>query len=147
MSRFVPPDVRVLKISQGDSITVKRRLNAGEQRAAFAQMATPTAEGSLRVNPLEMGIAMVLAYLVDWTLTDNGKLVVIRDQPPDVVRSALNALDPDSFTEIKDAIDAHDVEIRAERERLKNSPDGGTESPATSPSLVAVAGDMSGSVN
>jgi hypothetical protein len=145
MSRFVTPDVKVLKISQGDTLTVKRRLNAGEQRAAFARMAQAGVDGALRVNRLQVGISLVIAYLVDWSLTNNGASVVIRDQPIEVVTAALDALDPDSYNEIKDAIEAHDVEVAKERERRKNSPDGANVLPVISPSLDVVTGDTNGS--
>ena len=41
-----------------------------------------------------------MAYLLDWTITNDGRPVVIRDQPADVVRAVLDALDYDSFMEI-----------------------------------------------
>lgn len=148
MSRFVRPDVTKLKISGGDTLVVKRRLNAGEQRAAFARMATAAADGSLHVNRLQVGHAMVLAYLVDWSLTDDsGKVVEIRDRPIEAIEAALNALDSESYTEIKTAIEDHDAAIREAREQEKNGPDGANESSAISPSPVSVTGDMSGSAS
>ena len=47
-SRFVRPDVTVLHISEGDTLTVKRRLNAGEHRAMFARMYLAGVDGQLR---------------------------------------------------------------------------------------------------
>lgn len=146
MSRFVPPAVKTLTISHGDTLTVKQRLNTGEQRAAFARMSMATANGDLKVNPLEMGIGLVVAYLVDWSLVDDhGRLVVIRDQPPEVVQAAVDALDPESFAEIKAAIQAHDAGVLEAREQEKNDQDGANGSSVISPSPGSVTGDTSGS--
>ncbi len=35
MSKFVPSDVKTLKLKDGDTIVVKKFLNSGEERAAF----------------------------------------------------------------------------------------------------------------
>lgn len=139
-SRFVRPEVRVLKISDGDSITVRKRLNRGEEAAMFARLYMHT-EGGLRVNHLQAGIAMVVAYLVDWTLTDeDGARVPIRDLDPDSLTTVVNNLDPADFTEIKLAIEKHEQEMLAERQLGKQS-DGGQTSPETLPSHDAVVGD------
>lgn len=134
-SRFIRPDTDTLTISQGDTLVVKRRLNAGERRQMFAEMYRESLDGRLRFNPVTTGISRVLAYLVDWSLKDEGKPVVIRDQPTSVVAAALDGLDPDSFTEILAAIEAHEDRMTTAREQEKNGQDGATESSATSPSL------------
>ena len=82
-SRVVQSECDVLKITRGDTLTVKRRLNAGERRAMFEAM---------RVNGEYqrslVGIAAVIAYLVDWSLTDGaGKLLVIAGKPDTVKRA------------------------------------------------------------
>src|SRR5262245_17812206 len=146
MSRFVRPETSLLRISGGDTLTVKRRLNAGEQRRAFAKMSVQDAAGDLRVDRLQVGIAMVLAYLLDWTITDdNGAVVAIRDQPIDTVAAVLDDLEPESYEEIRDAIERHDAKTRAEREKEKNARDGASGSSATSPSPDGATGDMNGS--
>lgn len=147
MSRFVRPEVKVLKLSNGDTLTVKRHLNSGEQRDAFAAMATASEDGNLlRVNRLKVGRAMILAYLLDWSFTDDdGKLVEIRDMGPDVIGAAVDDLWPDDFDEVREEIEKHDGESRAERERRKNGSDGETKLSATSPSPSISAGDTSGS--
>jgi len=146
MSRFVSPETHVIPISQGDTLIVKRRLNAGEQRDAFARMSVFTNEGDRRVDRMQVGIAMMVAYLLDWSLKDaQGNIVAIRGQSPETVTSALRLLDPDSFDEIKDAIELYDASIRSSREKEKNAQDGGNVSSATSPSPVVVIGESSGS--
>jgi hypothetical protein len=148
MSRFPPPALTTLKISNGDTLTVKRRLNAGESRAAFARMARTLADGSIEIDPLLRGITIITAYLVDWSLTDDtGQLVVIRDQPPPVVIAALDALDSESYLEIQNAIEAHDAELLRERNAEKNAPDGGNASSPISPLPDAAIGASSGSAN
>lgn len=148
MSRFVRPDVVILKLSDGDTLTVKARLNAGEEHDAFARMIESAPDGSLRRNLRWAGISLAVAYLVDWSLTDDdGRLVAIRDHAPDAVLAILKALDPDSYKEVREAIEAHDTAVRAKREQEKNGQGGGLGSPAISPSLVGVAGATATSVN
>lgn len=146
MSKFAPPDVKILRISGGDALTVRRWLNTGEQREAFKRMADVLPDGDMRVNKLEVGMTLVTAYLIDWTLTDDdGKLVVIRDQPRDVLVAALNALYPEHFDEISTAVREHDDAVRAVREQEKNGQGGATGSSAISPSPAFTAGATSGS--
>jgi hypothetical protein len=147
MSRFVRPTTTVLRISDGDTLTIKTRLSSGEQRDAYSRMYL-TASGELRVNPLQQGLALITAYLVDWSLTDDdGALVPIRGVSIEELESVLNGLDPESFTEIKDAIQAHETATRAAREEEKKRRTGSNGAAATSPSPSGVAGELVGSVN
>jgi hypothetical protein len=115
-SRFVRPDTAVLTISRGDTLIVKRRLNAGEQRARFARMSLSGVDGSLNVNRLQVGLATITAYLLDWSLTDDSQRpVVIRDLSEPDLAAKLDALDPESFSEIREAIEAHEAAMEAER--------------------------------
>ena len=124
-SRIVRPECTVLPISEGDTLTVKRRLTAGEQRDSFARMYRMNEAGDLRVDPLQSGIAVILAYLVDWTLVDpEGRLIEIRGHPAEDVIAALDAIDPDSFREIKIAIETHEQRMIAERAEEKKTRTG-----------------------
>jgi hypothetical protein len=148
MSRFPPPTVKVLHITNGDTITVRTRLNAGESRAAYAKMMRTTPDGDLVVDRTKQPLALILAYLVDWSLADDaGHLVEIRRQPEEVVIAALDALDTDSYLEIKGAIEEHDREILMARLEQKKSQDGASESSATSPLPDGATGDTNGSPN
>lgn len=147
MSRFVRPETLTLPLSQGDSITVKKRLNSGEERDLFARMYVAGVDGQLKANPFQTGIALVTSYLLDWTFKDDGKLVPIAGLAVDALITVLNNLEPEAYGEIRRAIEAHDGASRTEREQEKNAKDGGMALPATSPSPSAVAGVMSGSVN
>jgi hypothetical protein len=144
--RFVRPETRILPISRGDTITVKRRLNTGEQRAMFVRMYFATADGTTRTNPFQVGLSTVLAYLVDWTVKDEaGKLVPIAGLPVEDLIATLDATDPETFAEVKDAIEAHQDAQDAARSAEKNGQGGGTPSSATSPSPPVSAGATSGS--
>lgn len=144
-SRFVRPETTQLPLSNGDWLLVKRRLTHGEQVDAFARETVSANDGTVRVNPLRVGDAKVLAYLVDWSLTDDdGAQVIIRGQSIEVVESALRALDPEDFSEIKAAIDAHEQAMAQERAAEKKTRGGVTSSEPILRSPVAVAGHMSG---
>ena len=146
MNRFVRPETVVLALAGGETLVVKRRLNTGEERAlAAAMMRAPTnGDDRPRVDPLKVGVETVLAYLLDWTLTDDGRPVPIREQPPENVRALLDALDYESFREIRAAIERHvtrEAEARAEE---KKSQATGSASSATSPSPSVAAGATNG---
>lgn len=147
-SRVVRPETLTLQISGGDWLLVKKRLNAGEQRAMFARMYLAGIDGLLRANPLQHGLAQITAYLLDWSLTGpDDAQIVIRDKPIEVVAAALDALDPESFGEIRLAVEAHEEAMSKAREQEKNGRDGVKESSAISPSPSAVAGLSTASVN
>lgn len=120
-SRVRRPDTDVLEISGGDTLTVKRFLTAAEFRELVKASTKPVrigagaaADVALEIDPTESGLAIVLAYLLDWTFTDfDGRPLVIRDQPRAVVRAALDLIDAESYMEVQRAIQAHDTAVRA----------------------------------
>ena len=146
-SRFSRPEVTVLSLTNGDTLTVKRRLTAGEQRAMFARMYQPHGEnGALSLNRMQIDLATMLAYLVDWSLVDDdGQPVPIRGLPPDEVATVLDALTPEDFKEISAAIDAHSEAMEAFRREEKKTPPGDAASSSTSPSPADLVGATSGS--
>ena len=102
----------------------------------------------LRVNPLQTGLALITAYLLDWSLVDDdGVRVPIAGLSVADLESTLNGLDPESFAEIKRAIDDHEEAMRVEREQEKKLRDGSPAAGVTSPSPSGVAGELIGSVN
>jgi len=120
-SRVRRPETDILTISHGDTLTVKKYLTAAEFRQLVKASArpvridtgAPTADVALEIDPTESGVATVIAYLLDWTFTDfDDRPLVIRDQPPAVVRAALDAIDADSYMEVQRAIQAHDTTMR-----------------------------------
>src|SRR3954471_22097962 len=117
MSRFVRPETTVLSISDGDTLTVKNYLTHGEQSRAYARMYRAGGEG---VDPQMVALSMVLAYLLDWSLTDDaGQQVLIRDKSDDDVRAVLESLHTDDFDEIREAIKAHEGRMAAARQEKK----------------------------
>jgi len=125
MSRFVQPETVTLPISRGDTLVVKKRLTEGERRAAFARI-NGKGDGSM---------AMVVAYLVDWSLTDDaGRRVTIAGLPDQDRQAILDSLDPEDFTEIGNAIAAHIEAVAVERDAQKKT-GGATASAATSTSV------------
>lgn len=136
-SRFVKPAVTVIPLSDGDSITVKSRLNHGEQADAHARMYTEASpDGTVSVDRRRVSDAIILAYLVDWTFCDSeGELVPIRGVSAEELDATLRSLDPFDWIELRDAIMAHDVAVAQARASEKKSPAGELALPATSPSV------------
>lgn len=144
MSRVVVPDVVIVPISDGDTITVKKRLNAGDERR-MVKRAMNYGDGQRHLDPIEAGLAKILAYLLDWTLRDDaGRTIPIRDQPSAVMEAALDIIDPDSYAEILRAIEAHEVAMQDERDAQKKIRRGVTPSSATLPSRDAADGATNG---
>jgi hypothetical protein len=141
-SRFVRPHTVVLDLSDGDSIIVKERLTWGERRAAFGRMWNEKTE---KINPLETGMGLVTAYLVDWNLCDDdGKPIDIRGKTIQEVTDILDAFEGEDFKEIKDAISAHEDRMDALRAAEKNDQGGESSAAAISSSPSAAAGASSG---
>jgi len=118
--RMHRPESAKLDISLGDWLMVKKHLSAGERMDMYAAMMKATSTGET-IDSARVGVCRVATYLLDWSITDaDGQPVVIHDQSQDVVVSALRALDPESFTEILNAIDAHDAAMEKARVAEKN---------------------------
>jgi len=147
MYRFVRPDTTVLTLSDGDTLTIRTRLNAGEQRALWARSMEPAPDGRWRVNLAQTGLALVTAYLLDWSLRDDTGVVPIRGLAVGELETVLNNLEIESFTEILHAVERHKAamdEARAEEKKLRaGSPADGM----TSRSLSVVGGGSSGYVS
>src|SRR5262245_47567749 len=117
-SRFVTPALTTIPISQGDTITVRARLTAGERRAMYSRMYYPE---TTKVDPMRVHLAVLTAYLVDWSLTDDeGRRVPIEGLPVAELETVINALDPESFTEIAEALDTHAEPFAPTRDTEKN---------------------------
>jgi len=140
MSRFVTPAEVRLPLSAGDYLIVKSRLNAGETLEMYARMRG----ADEKVDPLKFGHAIIQAYLLDWSITDDaGRVVSVRDQPPEVVAGALTNLEYPDYQEILEAIQAHEAAIAAARQEKKQTT--GEPSPgASSRWPAAVTGASSG---
>lgn len=144
MSRFVRPETATLTLANGDTLTVKKRLSAGEHRELLARMSYIAADGTRKFDNLNRGLAMAQSYLIDWSLTDAaGNAVEIRGMSVDALTAALNNLTTEDFNEIRDAIDAHEVATDQERaDAKKKTTAGATASDPISPSPSAAAGQL-----
>lgn len=127
--RMRRPETVKIDLSQNDWILIKKHLTAGEQRAVFAYMMR--ADGDA-IDRVKVGLAKIVGYLLDWSIQDaDGKDVVIRDQPANVIEAALNALDVDCFREILKAIETHEEAMAEALEQEKNAQATGSASSAT----------------
>ena len=118
MSRFVRPDTRTLTLANGDTLTVRARLTAGEVRGQYARMYAHGANGTLVRNPLLSGQGVILAYLLDWSLRDDdGNTVPIRDLSADDLARVIDSLDLESYDEIKTVIEKHETDMLEEKKR------------------------------
>lgn len=154
-SHIVIPDATRYELSTGDWILVKARLNAGEYRRMMSKMmgqvhVTPgQAElTDVPIDPMQAGINIVLAHLLDWSLTDpTGAPLVIRDPVTgdrvhhDRVIPMLDGLEIDVYNEIESIIQAHYSRSRTVEKKTTSS---APSSPRTLPSPDAAAGGTSG---
>lgn len=128
--RFVTPEVVRLPLSDGDWIEVKKRLSVGEERQAFQQIVGEIKSDGWRRPNLEMvGIAEMIAYLVDWSFRD------ARDKPVKVTIDAIRQLDLATFRELETVLTAHVTAMDAAEADTKNEQSGEPGSATTSPSV------------
>jgi len=139
-SRFVRPETRRLELTDGDWITVKARLTAGEKRAMFARMYTADGTGQHVVNLEAVWFVRLAAYLVDWSLPE----FPIRGVAREAVESALRNLEDDDLVELTAALEAHEAREAEAFAALKKTSTGAPASSRTSPSLAAVGGGTNG---
>lgn len=120
--RVVHPDVVRVSISDGDYLDVKKHLNAGEYRDLIAGMAGTSHFGEKAVVDMKkVGITKVLAYLAGWSLVglDGKPLPYNLDLPEESRLTTLRSLDRETFSEIVEAIDAHEAKTETERKNVR----------------------------
>lgn len=118
MADVVRPVIHTITLASGEQLIVKERLNAGERREMLKMMRLPDG----RADGLLSGPACVLAYLIDWTVKDqDGKPLLIADQPREVIAATLDALDVEDYKEIELAIEIHDERMTAARRAAKKN--------------------------
>jgi hypothetical protein len=149
MSRFVRPETTTIALSGGETLTIRRRLSAGEARARterWTEQVEDPLTGGVKLVPrlTRAGLATITAYLLDWSLTDDaGHRVEIQGIAQAELEAIVDNLDGDAFAEIRLAIEAHEEALRAERDAQKKTAGPSASSP-TSISPAAAAGAMSG---
>jgi hypothetical protein len=145
-------ETRRLELAEGDWILVKQRLNAGERNKHYERQYTITEAGTLAPNvAMRAGLSMILAYLVEWNVTDaTSRIVPLRGLPGEdvipIMTAALENLDPESYDEVLQAIKRHELEMIAAREAEKKTRRGADASPAISPLPERITGLTSTSV-
>lgn len=117
--RFPKPLTVRLPISDGDWVEVKKRLTAGEYHGLLQRQYVVQSDGRMQMDIRYAGLALMLAYLVDWSLTTDGKPVPFDE-------AALLSTDIDTFREIRKAVEAHDEADEAARSAEKNDHAGPT---------------------
>jgi hypothetical protein len=114
VSRFVTDAVVTLPLSDGDTITVRARLTHGQTEDLYRRCLrdwTPDMPDEARYqhDRLKAPNAMVVAYLVDWTLRDAaGRVEHILGLPPEELLDVIRNLDQPTFSELFAVINAHD---------------------------------------
>jgi hypothetical protein len=133
LSDIVIPRTKDLPLSGGRTITIREELNHGEANAMRARMYRERADGRTVINPLQISDAVIVAFLVDWNLTDAaGRRLEIRGLGPDDLQAVLNNLRDPLVAEIKEAIEAHADQQRAADDELKKTASIGEPSLAIS---------------
>jgi hypothetical protein len=109
--RVVAPDVVRLPLSDGDSVEVKKTLNAGEYRQLIYSQFKETPDGErVTLDHSKVGMAKLLAYIVGWTFVgfDGQPLPYRPDEPEDIRRATIDGLDQDTYRELIAAVTAHE---------------------------------------
>jgi len=146
-SAVVAPKTVRLELGEGEWVIVKERLNMGEWRAMYERLPS-LPDGSRSTEGFPIRWAFTLAYLVDWSLTDlDGHPLVIRDRAPAEVAAILDAIDPDVFLDLANAIELHRIRVAQARADQKKILAGAPSSPPISPSPAVADGGTSGLVN
>jgi len=135
--RATPSDLDTARAAIADAeadgawIDVKRELNAGETRHVFAQLVKDMRAGEkIALDPEKVGITKVLEYLLGWSFTDD------KGQSVAVSQGAIEALDQETYTEITQAIEAHEARMEADRTERKKKTTGIVTSEAISTSVA-----------
>jgi hypothetical protein len=112
-SRFVTPNTVQLDLSDGDWVKVKERLNNEETLRVNNVFEGYRNGDELAVDFAKQSLVRLHTWIVDWSFRDeNGRVVPVS-------WDAIRNLDPDTATEIHEAINKH---VKALEEASKNPP-------------------------
>jgi len=140
MSDIVTPRELTLPLADGRTVTVWAELNHGQYIAMLSRMYTEAKDGALRRDVIKTTDATVIAYLIDWTLTDpQGDRLEVRGLAPDAVQDVLNNLRQPVAQDVKRVIEAHHAQLEAAGEALKKTDITDASSGTPSPSASAAA--------
>lgn len=118
MARFITPVTVRLPISEGDWIEIADRLTVGEQKRIDVSGLKRMEPGKgkdeaskIETDFAEFSFARTATYIKAWSLVKDGQSVPVS-------RASIEALDPETYLEIENAITAH-VEARAEAKKTQ----------------------------
>ena len=122
--RVVAPDVVHLPLSDGDVVTVKKVLNAGEYRKLIYDQFKDTTDGErVTLDHRKVGMSKLLAYIVGWTFVgfDGQPLPYRPDEPDDIRAATIDGLDQETYRELIAAVNAHEEREEAALEAQKKT--------------------------
>ena len=121
-----PEELRIPLPTDDDWIVVKKHLTYGEYRHSQARMMRELVPGApLKLDPEEVGVSLVLVYLLEWSLQDpEGRTIPIRGMPEESLRATLLELDPEKGQEVAAAIATHHKAMEDAREAEKKTTPG-----------------------
>lgn len=149
VSHVVLPEAVKLTLAEDEWILVRKKLTVGERHDSYEHMYLRNPDGSYVVNadgrlvvgPVNSRMALVLCYLVDWSLTGPDDLPLgIRGESVETVKSILRSLDEETFEAIAAAITTHERSIATARLAQKKTRNMKPVSAPTSPSPSGPAG-------
>lgn len=121
---FRDPAHTTIDLSTGEHLIVRNHLNAGENRKMLGGMFREQRD---KIDPMNVSPSTIVSYLLDWSIRGkDGKKVEIEGHDVDSKRrkmllDTLDAMDPEDYNEIFEAIQKHADEMKAEREAEKKS--------------------------
>lgn len=144
MDDFVSPEPHRLQLADGKYVDIATQLNHGQTEDMFERMSPH----GIHANRRWVRTAKIVAYVLGWSLTKDGKPVAMSPDMPEQDRlDTIRNMTQERAIEIYEAIEAHEkarAQARAEQKKILN---GAPDVVATSPSPSAVAGESTGSVS
>lgn len=139
MDVVIPREV-TLPLASGRTVTVWAELNHGQYIAMLSRMFTEATNGEMRRDLIATTDATVIAYLIDWTLTDpQGQRIQVRGLAPAAVQDVLNNLRQSVAQDVKRTIEAHHGSVEAAATELKKTESIDASSPTPLPSAATAA--------
>ena len=136
----VMPQTVVLPLAYGWTVTVWDELTHGQYNDLRSRIWTESDTGAMARNVEQFFDGLVIAYLVDWTLTDaQGARIEIRGLKPAALQDAFRNLRQFAALEVQRAIEAHHERVAAAIADLKKTASTDAPSATTSPYAGAPA--------
>jgi hypothetical protein len=136
----VMPRTLTLPLAYGWTVTVWEELTHGQFNDMRSRIYSESTDGTLQRNVERFFDGLVIAYLVDWTLTDAaGQPIDIRGLPADALQDAFRNLRQFAALEVQRVIEAHHDRNLAAIEDLKKTASIDGPSATTSPSAALPA--------